>query len=244
MFHIENCPRCLQAISEERLQSTPKVCDSCGFVLNNVEKQEHKQHERRSLAILISLAVAIVGLFVHVVNWGSYSLEIIPLKTAQVLGFQSDQGIQRLADICLDVKKLDCTESMYLQQALKDPTQWVKLGKFQFNRMRYAQASESFRHFFSGGGKDLDAGYYYARALGEEGRVDEASEYYDYVLQAKPKTIQITVAQAYVKMLVDAQRFDQALKVIDKIRRKGQNASQFMDSEYKVIRSRIEPQHT
>jgi hypothetical protein len=63
-------------------------------------------------------------------------------------------------------------------------------------------------------------------------------------LAAKPGILQVTVAQNYVKLLVGAGRLDQALNVIDRIRKKGENASQFMDSEYKVIREKMSTRHT
>jgi tetratricopeptide (TPR) repeat protein len=239
MYGLENCPRCLQAIAPERLLSTPKICDCCGFVINNVEKQEQKQFERRSLIAVIASAVLIVAGFVHVVNWGGYSLEILPIQAASFIGMESQSSTKRMAEICLDVKKLDCVESMYVRLALSDASGWVRLGKFQFNRSKYPEAAESFRQFFAKGGQDLDASYVYARALGETGRVDEASKYFEYVLAAKPDILQVTVAQNYVKLLVGAGRYDQALKVIDAIRKKGENASQFMDSEYKVIREKM-----
>ena len=239
MFGHETCPRCAQEIALSRLHASPKVCDSCGYVLNNTEKIQLKRVERNSLISVVIAALFILAGFVHLINWGNHSLEIVPLQAASLVGIESPARLLRLADICLDVKKFDCVETAYFRLAATDNEGWIRLGKIQFNRGKYVEAAESFRQYFSKGGQDLDAAYSYARALGEAGRSTEASKYFDYVLAAKPGTLQITVAQAYVKMLVSSGHPDQALKVIDSIRRKGQNAAQFMDSEYKVIQFKL-----
>ena len=183
----EDCPRCHQLISAERLQDAPKVCDSCGYIVGNVEKQTQKRTERSSLYMVIALAVVIALGFMHVVSWGSYSLEVLPIEAARLFGMDSTDSVRRLAEICLDTKKLDCVESMYTRLALVEPNGLARLGKFQFSRMKYVEAAESFRQFFTKSGQsgqDLDAAYLYARALSEVGRVEEASKYYDYVFRA------------------------------------------------------------
>jgi tetratricopeptide (TPR) repeat protein len=177
--------------------------------------------------------------FIHVVNWGGYALEVIPLKALTMIGLDSTPTQERMTQICLDVKRYDCAEQMMARMASHDKNAYLRLGKFQFSRMKYADAAESYRQFFGSGGQNLDAAYFYARALGEIGHVDESAKYFDYVLSAKPDVLQVTVASNYVKMLVLHGRLDQSLRVIQAIRHRGASARSFMDSEYKVIEARL-----
>ncbi len=86
---------------------------------------------------------------------------------------------------------------------------------------------------------DLSARYDYARALAEAGDIDLAAQNFDYILKSKPEVWQITVTQKYVTMLIKAERFNQAKLVIKKIRRQDPSASQFMETEYKIITERL-----
>jgi tetratricopeptide (TPR) repeat protein len=188
----------------------------------------------------VAAAVVIVLGFMQVVSWGGHAIEVLPLQAARLIGLDSLAANEHLARICLDLKKYECVERSYKRLAFAGtPDGFLRLGKFQNSRLEYAAAAESFRQFFARGGRDLEASYGYARALGEIGRVDEASRYYDHVLAAKPDVLQITVVHNYVKALVDHGRLDQALKVISTIRRRGQSVSSFMDSEYKDIKQRL-----
>ena len=69
--------------------------------------------------------------------------------------------------------------------------------------------------------------------------IEEASKHFDYVLNAKPRVMQVTVVQNYVKYLVAANQFDKAQQVIFKMRRRDQTVSQFMDTELKMIQARM-----
>src|SRR5262249_49366836 len=92
------------------------------------------------------------------------------------------------------------------------------------------------REFFSKGGVDLEGSYMFAKALGQVGMVDEASKYYDYVLGQKPDVLQVTVVQNYVKLLMEANRLDQAQKLIEGVRKQSEASAYFMEDEFKKIK--------
>lgn len=240
MFGTETCPRCLTELSPVRAQSTPKVCNGCGHVLSKAEATSAKDFERHSLYWVVGSSIAIVLTFMHVVSWGGYSLEVIPLQVFQFIGLDSDENQERMAHICLDTKKLDCVESIYSRKAHSDPNGLIRLGRFQFNRMKYTEAATTFQtYFLNGGENDPDARFVYARALSEAGNVDEAAKQYDLLLATKPDVLQVTVAQNYVKLLVQHNRLEQALKVLQSIRRRGDSVTMFMDSEFKDISQKL-----
>jgi tetratricopeptide (TPR) repeat protein len=105
------------------------------------------------------------------------------------------------------------------------------------SRGHYQEAVNTYRTFFSKGGVDLEASYNFARALGQVGMVDEASKYFDYVLGAKPDVVQVTVVQNYVKLLMEANRLDQAQKLIEGVRKQSETSAYFMEDEFKKIQA-------
>ncbi|MBX3020640.1 MAG: tetratricopeptide repeat protein [Bdellovibrionales bacterium] len=224
----ETCTRCLRELSPERSQSTPKVCDHCGHVISKTETVAKKQIDRQSLYWVVGLAVGIVLGFMQVVSWGSYSLEIWTASP------------ERKGQICMILKKLDCVEDVYQQAAFSDVDAMARLGRFQFNRMKYAEAAATLQTFFQRSEEpDMDTRYVYARALSEMGNVDEASTQFDLILAAKPDVLQVTVAQAYVKLLIQHGRIEQAHKVLTSIRKRGENVASFMESEFKDLSQKL-----
>ncbi|MGZ6477810.1 MAG: tetratricopeptide repeat protein [Bdellovibrionales bacterium] len=187
----------------------------------------------------VGVSALLIAFLMYVGSWGSYSLEVIPLKVGQWTHMGSAADMERLAQIGLDLKKLDLVEHEYKMLAQQvDPKNYVRLGKFQLNRMEYKEAAETYRQYFLLGKRDWEARFDYARALGEIGKIDEASKNFEYVLRARPGIRQVTVVQRYVNMLVKANRFDQAQRVIEHVRKQDPSASRFMDTEYKVIAER------
>lgn len=241
LFGQDHCPKCMSAISAERANSVPKVCNTCGHVVSDSENRARRQNELRSLRWVVGMAAFILLVFIQVSSWGARSIEVLPLQISEWLGMTSAEGSERMAAICLETKKYDCVEKHYAVVAVRDPNQLARLGKFQFNRQKYTEASQSLQSYFIRGGTpdNIEVRYVLARAMGETGRVDEASVHYNAILAAKPDVLQVTVAQNYVKLLVQNGRLEQALKVIDSIRSRGDSVAQFMDGEYRDISRKL-----
>jgi tetratricopeptide (TPR) repeat protein len=234
-----NCPRCQMAIREERLRVFPVICDSCGFVATDRQADVESAMETSYLKAVFVVSTVILLSFMQVANWGNYAFEIIPLKIGDVMGNNSIQSKERMAEIALDLKKHDLAERIYREIARTDPTQLKRLGKFQISRAKFKEASETFGAALNRNLEDLDVRYYYARSLGETGQIDEAAKHYDYILKAKPGVLQVTVLENYVKHLLAANRLEQAKRVIESVQRRDNTVSQFMETELKTIVERI-----
>lgn len=240
MFAAQTCTRCRLQIKAERMRSYPVVCDCCGHVQSANQVVIEEKIEQSFLYSMIGFSVALIAGFMLVSNWGGHSLEAVTFKAGEIVGAHSPQDYEHFSKICMELRKYDCVEKMYFQIARKDPKQFARLGRFQLNQRKYKDAMESFRRYFANGNrKDVDVNYHYARALGEMGMIDEASKHFDFVLSAKPRVMQVTVVQNYVKYLVAANRYDKAQQVIFKMRRRDQTVSQFMDTELKMIQARM-----
>jgi len=239
MYGTQTCPRCLLQITNDRLRATPVVCNSCGHVLSPVQKATEDKLEKYFLYSIVGFSVFMLASFMHVASWGGASLEVIGLKTGELLGSQSPASQERMAEICLELKKYQCTEKMYAQRAANDFNQLARLGKFQLSQRKFREASHTFKRFFAAGGSNLEVTYMQAKALAETGAIDEAAKHFEEVLAAKPDVLQITVVQNYVKYLVDANRLDEAKSVIQRVRSRGETVSSFMDYELKDIMQRM-----
>jgi tetratricopeptide (TPR) repeat protein len=231
------CLRCQQTISPDRLRQLPTICDNCGHLQASSETRSHENLERSLLTSAIVASVLLVSAFMFLGNWGSHSLEIIPLQAGELLHINSSSDDERLAQIGLDLKKYDMVEKEYTYLAQQTPANWARLAKFQMSRKEFQEAADNYKRYFaaSGGNRDLDARFDYAKALAEIGKIDDAAKNFEYVLGSRPGIRQVTVIEHYVTMLVKAERFDQAQRVIEHVRHQDPSASRFMDTEYKVI---------
>lgn len=231
------CPQCKLEVTDSR--SLPFfICPHCGFTHNKSDKTSQNEVSKRFIKWSVGLSAVMVISFVHAVNWDNFFFEVIPLKAKQIVGMASAQDYGRLAEMCKVRKDSECVENMLtskVQSDSKDIEILTELGQVQFQRNKFKESAQTLKRYFDNGGLNMDASYTYARALGQIGMVDESAQFYQRVLDSKPETMQISVTQNYVRMLMDAGRADQAKKVIESIRVKGSNAAMFMESEFQQI---------
>src|SRR5690606_24630914 len=166
-----------------------------------------------------------VGVFIQAVNWDRHSFEIIPLTIKEFAGVANLNDYRRLTEICIERKKWDCTESSLAKRFALSPHSELEaladLGEVQYKRQKVREAADSLNQYFAQGGLNLDASYTYARALSDIGDLEQASTVYDRILKSKPDTLQVTVAQNYIRVLMKAQRHRQAKEVLEEIRESG-----------------------
>ncbi len=235
MFTQSTCPRCHTDISEERARSVPAVCDHCGHVISGNEAKATLEVAKNYKYGMFAVAAAIIGLHLFFSTWGGYTLEV---RWLQVFG--GSGSAERMAQICLETYQYDCTESNYLTMAKTDSKQFMVLGKFQMSRQNYKGAAESFRLFLAQNeDPNKDANFLFARSLSETGEVDEASRVYEEIIRAKTDILQVTVIQKYVELLIKNQRWAQAQKILDEVRKRGENSKDFMQQQYGEITAHL-----
>jgi tetratricopeptide (TPR) repeat protein len=242
MLAVQTCPRCRLKISSQRMRSHPVVCDSCGHVLSANSVVIEEKIEQSFLLSIVGFSVAMIAGFILVANWGEHSLEAVTFEAGEIVGIHSARDYEHMSEVCLSLRRYKCVEKMYFQVARKDAAQFARLGRFQLNQGKYKEALESFRRYFANGNskKDVEINYHYAKALAELGMIDEAAKRFEFVIDSRPQVMQVTVVQNYVKYLVQANRYDQAKRVIQKMRHRDRTVSQFMDTELKMIQAKLE----
>jgi len=238
MMEFGACPRCKLDISAERKAVKPTICNHCGYTSSPNDQIVQNDIEKKNIIAFVALSVFVVAAHIQLSNWDTHSLNIIPIAVKETIGLSSASDSEAKAQICVDLKKWDCVEAAYIDTAKYDPSLWKRAGDFQMKRAKYAEAARSYYPLFqSGAPRDIEVSYNYAKALAQTGQVDEAVSYFDAILAARPETLQITVVQNYVKLLMDHQRYDQARVLISKVRKESGPAGEaFMNDEFSRIK--------
>ncbi|MGE3681093.1 MAG: tetratricopeptide repeat protein [Bdellovibrionales bacterium] len=244
MLNFLNCPRCHQAISDERQQSNPVICDSCGYILTLKQSDVDQSVRSRFRLAAVAIATLVSLSFLQVANWGDHALGVLRIQARHLVGLASAPELERMARICFSLKKYSCSEKMYAELARHDRKHLIQLGHLQLRLHDFHKAAQSYGRFFAEGGEDLEARYHYARALGEIGRIDDASALFESVLAAKPDVLQITVLRHYLHALITSGRHEQAGSVIEKFKTKDESVVYYFNAELKKIEERRRPAQT
>jgi predicted Zn-dependent protease len=150
----------------------------------------------------------------------------------------SEADLSHIADICIDLKKPSCAIDA-LTQASQQQTvsqkSLFRLGKIFWQTQQATKAIAPLSAYFKRGGKELEAAFIFAQALSQTKNFEKSDEYFRFILNSKPNTLQITVTQAYVQMLKDSNQLGRALSLIKEFRKKGENTGLFMNRELKEI---------
>lgn len=230
-----HCSRCKLEISAQRQRLNPSVCNHCGFTLSKKEALVKQEIERSSIMFMLVISAIVLSTYIQVMNWDRYSLDIIPITVKEFMGISTREDWNHKAQICFELKKWNCAETQYAKIALNDPSQYAQLGHFQMLRGKNMEAATSFSMYFQNGGQDLETAYSYAKVLSQLNRAEEAIRYFDMVLEGKTDTLQVTVIQNYVKLLIANHRYAHAIQLIENMRRRAPQANQFMEAEYRQI---------
>lgn len=196
-----------------------------------------RDHERSSLIVMVLIASVLIGSVFQIASWDKYALDIIPHQIKGALGMDSAQDWEEHAKMCWELKKWDCVETQYSQAARDNQDHRARYGHFLMRRLKFDKAAKAFAVYFNNGGKDLDAAAAYAKALGEADQFEESQKYFTMVLESRPESEQVPVVLSYVKVLMKFEKYAQAQKLIEDVRRKNPAGSQFMEAEYNQIKN-------
>lgn len=231
------CPRCHTEISEGRRNAVPTICDNCGYVISNNEQKSEQSLAKNYKYGMFAFAAAVVGSHLFFSSWGGYTFEV---RWIQLFGGNSVASQERMAQICIETFQYDCAEQAYLSIARTDSKQFLKLGKFQMSRQNYTGAAQSFKQYLATNEDvNFDVTFLLARSLSEANSVDEAASLYENIIHAKTDVLQVTVIQKYVEMLMKNQRWAQAQRIIEEIRKRDESVADFMGPQYTEITAKL-----
>lgn len=234
------CPRCQGEVASERLNEEVIVCDNCSYTANVGQLKIDERTDRKSIKVMALMSALAVVSFVHSSQWGGAALEIIPLKTKQILGQASSQDLRSIAEICKKRVKISCVKTALASLHQAEPQNLevkAELANFLKRARQFQEAEVAYSEYFAAGGTDSFTAYDYAQLLEKNGKLDEAVKIYDVALANKPDVLQVTIVQSYVGALMKNGRNAEAKTLIESIREKGESAKAFMTKEYDQITS-------
>ncbi len=237
MIQFGTCSVCGNEISNEKVLDNIAVCD-CGHLHSFKKESKPKLISRFQLSVAV-FAMTLVAGFVHLVQWDGHSLSVIPLKIKQFSGGSSSEDLKALSQICTERLKWSCVadslEARYRMSPETELETLGELGELHYKLGETKQAAAVLKAYSEKGGKNEKLQYVYAQSLGRLGMIDEAIAVYDAILSSRSDVLQITVAQNYVKLLIQNDRKKEAKTVLARLRKLGENTSGFMEKEFSEL---------
>ena len=97
--------------------------------------------------------------------------------------------------------------------------------KLQFKREHYEDSYNTYKLYFSQGGKNEKATYYYAHALAKVGEIDQAIPYFESIIKSRSDVLVVTVIESYLQVLVSFNRINKAKEVLSWAKKISNNSS-------------------
>lgn len=191
-------------------------------------------NEKPAILTIISCGFIAAAAFIHIVNWDKYSLEIIPLKISQFFGLTNSEKNMRIADICHDRHNYDCEKTALnsVVAANHDLNAQLRVADLYRKTQDYKIAVVNYEAAIAASTKgtnvpELNSNLYFGLARSYEGlnNLKKATENYQLALKTKPQVIQITVVEAYAKLLLANGMRNEALKLARHVEQLGGSLS-------------------
>ena len=216
-----NCPTCSQALQTNLSSSHPAVCTHCGS--QSEIPSNNLFAKKGQFGVIRNMVLASLGLFLftyHVSNWGSQSLNIVLLKTAQIFHIGSADQYSQLHKICLNMKRYDCAEGA-LKSHYKvsgEEEQLKDLALLQMRREKNEEAVQTYKKYFEVSSSTLDkqSAFNYAKLLYGMGEYDSALNYYDKIIEQDLEVFSVSAVEGKIKLLVQLNRHQEAKQIVNK----------------------------
>ena len=217
-----NCPICYQSLNCNEAYSAIALCSNCGWS-QNVKPQ--KKINKTQMSIVKSMVAASIGFLLilfHFSKWGSDSVNIVYLKTAEVLRLAGPIQYNKLFEVCKRGNKHDCMENTLKRhyESTGEPEQLKALALFQLRREKTAPALQTYKKYFSVTGNnpiDAQSAFNYAKLLEHNNQPKEALTYYGKILSQQEKHIvPVNAVRNKLNLLIQLDRQQEALQLVNK----------------------------
>lgn len=227
-----SCPRCGNEIPHERFIDGQAVC-SCGWYDDRAARRAADKTERKTIIAMIVSSVILAAGFVHVTQWGSDALSYPILKAQELTGVLSASGYEKLASICLNHRKYECTKEAYRGQYVvgRNPETLARLAKLNMQLGLNNEALQIYAQYFAAGGEEIEAAYLYGKLLEEAGQYDQALAMYETAVQKSVDTLPVHSTGAIVRLLIKLGRYEEAYSRIQSFHELSEQAKGYLNTE-------------
>ncbi len=217
-----NCPLCYQPLNGNTAHSAAVLCSNCGWSQNASPKRAFNKTQRSIVKSMAAASIGFLLLLFHLSKWGSDSLNIVYLKTAEVLMLAGPQQYNQLFEVCKRGNKHDCMESA-LKKSYKvsgEQESLKNLALFQLRREKTRDALQTYKKYFSTFEEeplDAQSAFNYAQLLEKSKQPERALIYYGKIInRQKQNIIPVNAVRNKINILVQLSRQKEALQLVNK----------------------------
>ncbi len=171
---------------------------------------------------MIVASIGFLLVLFHFSKWGSDSVSIVYLKTAEVMRLAGPKQYNQLFEICKRGNKHDCMENTLKRhyKATGEQEQLKNLALFQLKREKTTTAFQTYKKYFSAFGDnpiDAQSAFNYAKLLEQNSQPEEALVYYGKILsQQKQNILPVNAVRNKINILIQLDRQEEALQLVNK----------------------------
>lgn len=246
MAYFGTCPRCNQTLHTNVMSGNIKagglaVCSKCGWYESHSQAQARVKTENETIGIMTGFALTLLLVAAHMISWGGHSFTAPILKLSQWTGTLSADGYDELAQVCVDLGKLPCARTAYIESFRKyrSPEPLAKLARLQVRNQETAAAMVTFSTYIKNGGRDGEAALIYGQLLEQAGQDTEALASLELSITARPENLPIAATGAIVRILMKQGRYDEARDRIQAFHASAGNAKGYLNTELSQIEQAI-----
>ena len=242
MSFQSNCPQCHAQFNTD-FESGSAVCE-CGYVENQSLTKVYQKRDRSMIKVYAATSLVIIGLYMHLMSWGAYAVQIPFLKTSQMLGIASPKTYQVLVEACKRQNKWSCVQSTYLSwyKSTGDVETIASLAQFRTQLKDYAGAAKAYESYFNIGGKSPSNAVRYAQILERNNDLDGALKFLNQSLQGtSPDKLPAFAMGEIVRILIKQQKLAEARATILGFWATAENAKGYFNTEMNAINKLIGP---
>jgi hypothetical protein len=220
-------------------------CD-CGWI--NVQQTAGKPNyfelESKTIKLLLSAAVALVGLFAHFSTWGAYGFEIPVVTVQRFTGTLSAKGYEELAKVCISIGKYTCAKEAYygLYSSKKRLSGLAQLASLEFRLGESVNALKTLDAYVKAGGNASEATLLHGRLLEQHNRVSEAIRSYELSIASSGQFLPVTATSSLVRILMQRGHYSKAYDLIVTFQDSAENAIGYLNTERTQLENHLHKQ--
>ncbi len=243
MFSL--CAQCGVSLSNDRYQDGVAHCD-CGWV--NVQQTTTKPNyfelEKKTIKLLLSAAVALVGIFAHFATWGSYGFEIPIVTLQKMTGTLSAKGYEELAKVCISIGKYSCAKESYysIYSSKGRLTGLAQLASLEYRLGESLNALKTLDVYVKAGGNASEATLLHGRLLEQHNRVGEAVKSYEVSIANSGQFLPVTATSNLVRILMQRGQYNKAYDLISTFHDSAENAIGYLNTEKTQLENHLHKQ--
>jgi len=243
MTFFGSCPRCGVEIPRDRFVNGTAIC-ACGWCDPGPNIKADIKNENKTIRTMVLSALVLVGLYAHLLNWGSYALAIPIVKLQQLTGTLSASGYNELADACLGLAKFECAKNadLDLYRERGDISGLAALAKLEMRLNENQEAMQASAAYFKAGGTSADAAIIYGRLLESTGQNSDAQKYYEAAIANSGVTLPVVATTSLVHLLMKLGKYEDAFARLEAFHASAENAKGYLNTEESQLQSYLSQQ--